>query len=340
MGRSEFVVKIFAAVCLLICAAGAVRAQEEDELTAKRRLMPSVGPGLRAVKEGADGNYYVLSSPGASVTEFDAAGKLLRRIPSYEEGKGPAPASPDLRAISFGEDMDVDAQGTVYVADRGATAIKIWDAKGNAREIKVNSPVALAALPEGEVAVSTLHEPHLVIVYDKNGRDVREFGDPEQISERPELNRFLNVGILVTDGGAHLFYGFPYLPEATVREFDRFGYAGEDYEFTGIDAWPEAQATRREIVKQEQRGDTPVFKRILTAVGVERGSSEVWMALGDKLLHFDKEGNRRATYLLYTPEGARLEANSILVEKDRLLVGSDPLGIYEFERPKKILDGK
>ena len=322
--------------------AGAQDLSQPDvgELIAKGRLFPTVGPGLRAVKRGADGNYYVLTAPATAVLEFDAAGKLLRRIPAYEEGKTPAPASQELRAITFGEDMDVDAQGTVYVADRGANAIKIWDVKGNAREIKVNSPVALACLPDGEVAVSTLHEQHLVTVYDKNGRDVREFGDAEQISERPELNRFLNTGILVTDGGAHLFYGFPYMPEATVRAYGRFGYAGEDYEFTGIDAWPEAQATRREIVKQEQRGDAPVFKRILTAVGVERGSSEVWMALGDKLLHFDKQGDRRATYLMYTPAEARLEANTILVEKDRLIVGSDPLGIYEFERPKKILDGK
>jgi hypothetical protein len=53
------------------------------------------------------------------------------------------------------------------------------------------------------------------------------------------------------------------------------------------------------------------------------------------LLHFDKEGNRRATYKIYTPQGARLEANTILVEKDRLIIGSDPLGIYEFERPDK-----
>lgn len=336
----EATVRILAGICLLACFAGCALAQDEGELTAKKRLMPSVGPGLRAVKRGTDGNYYVLTAPGPSVLEFDAAGKLLKPIPSYEESKSPGPASQDLRAIAFGEDMDVDAQGTVYVADRGANAVKIWTPQGDAREIKVNAPVAVAALPDAEVAVSTLHDPHLVTVYDKNGRDVREFGDPQQISERPELNRFLNTGILVTDGGAHLFYGFPYLPEATVREYDRFGYAGQDFQFTGIDAYPEAQATRREIVKQEKRGETPVFKRILTAVGVERGSSEVWMALRNNLLHFDKDGNRRASYLLYTPEGARLEANTILVEQDRLIIGSDPLGIYAFERPKKVLDDK
>lgn len=301
--------------------------------------MPTVGPGLRAVKRGVDGNYYVLTAPGPSAAEFDRAGKLIRRIPAYEEGKGPSPQSPQLAAITFGEDMDVDAQGTIYVADRGANAVKIWSAKGDARMVKVNSPVAVAALPDGEFAVSTLHEPHLVIVYDKNGRDVREFGDPEPISERPELNRFLNIGILVS-GGGHLFYGFPYLPEATVREYDRFGYAGQDFQFTGIDAWPAAQATRKEIEKQEKRGDTPVFKRILTAVGIEPGSGEVWMALGNNLLHFDNEGNRRASYLVYTPEGARLEANTVLVEQDRLIIGSDPLGVYEFARPQKILNNK
>jgi len=41
------------------------------------------------------------------------------------------------------------------------------------------------------------------------------------------------------------------------------------------------------------------------------------MAMEDTLMRFDKEGNRRATYLIYTPENARLDANVILVLKDR-----------------------
>jgi hypothetical protein len=328
-------VRILAGLCLLTCFAGCAFGQDEGDLTAKKRLFPGVGPGLRAVKRGADGNYYILSAPGSSASVFDAAGKLIKRIPAFEDSKGPSPQSPQLAAITFGEDLDVDAQGTVYVADRGANAVKIWDAKGNERVIRINGPISVAALPDGEVAVATVHEPHLVMVFDKNGRDVREFGDPEPISERPEVNRFLNIGMLATDGGGHLYYAFPYLPEATVRQYDRNGYGGQDIQYTGVDAWPAAQATRKEIERQEKRGDAPVFKRILTGVGVERTSGEVWMALGDKLLHFDKEGNRRATYLIYTPEGARLEANTILIEQDRLIIGSDPLGIYEFERPDK-----
>jgi hypothetical protein len=333
--RTGLIVRVAAVMCLLACLAGCSFGQEEGDLMAKKRFLPGVGPGLRAVKRGADGNYYVLSAPGSSASVFDAAGKLVKRIPPYEAAAGPAPQAASTTTITFGEDLDVDSKGTVYVADRGANAIKIWDSSGNASMVKVTGPVSVAALPEGEFAVATVHEDHLVIVYDKSGRVVREFGDPETISERPEVNRFLNIGMLVTDGAGHLYYSFPYLPEATVRQYDRFGYAGQDIQYTGLEAWPAAQATRKEIERQEKRGDAPVFKRIMTAVGVEPGTGEVWMALGNNLLHFDKEGNRRATYKIYTAEGARLEASTILIEENRLVIGSDPLGLYEFERPGK-----
>jgi hypothetical protein len=71
----------------------------------------------------------------------------------------------------------------------------------------------------------------------------------------------------------------------------------------------------------------------LTGVGVDRPNGEVWIALNNSLLHFDAEGNRRATYKIYTPQGARLEANTVLIEKDQLIIGSDPLGLYLFDRP-------
>ena len=325
--------RIPAALCLFACLASASFAQEEDELTAKARILPTVGPGLRSVKAGADGNTYVLIAPANYVSVFGKNGKLVRNVPSYADGAGPP--SPELRAIRFGESMDVDAAGTVYVADRAANAVKIWDAAGNARLAQVNAPLSVAALPDGEVAVATLREPHLVIVFDKNGRDVREFGDPEALTDRTDLNRFLNIGELATDVQGHLFYGFAYTPEPTVRQYDRFGYASLDVQYTAIDAAPEAQAIRREILRQEKKSGAPIFKRVLNAAGVDRDSGEVWMAVGNNLLRFDREGTRRAGYKLYTPEGARLEPNIILVEKDRLLIGSDPLGIYVFERPDK-----
>jgi len=301
---------------------------------ARQRVFPSVGPGLRSIKRGADGRLYLLASPSPGLLVFDRQGQQVLTV---SELPGADPSAKTGRAlITFGEDCDGDADGKIYVADRGANLIQVFSPDGTLlRSIFVKNPIAVAALPEGEVAVGTLREPHLVIVFDKNGRDVREFGDPESLAERQELNRYLNIGELATDAQGHLYYAFAYLPEPTVRQYDRLGYAGQDIQYTALEAMPAAQAARKEIQRQERRGDQPSLKRILTAVGVDRSNGEVWIALYNTLLHFDKEGNRRASYKIYTPQGARLEATAILVEPDRMMIGTDPLGIYEFDRPDK-----
>src|SRR5437899_4858583 len=328
------IVKVLAVMCLLACAAGSAAAQDEGDLIAKQRVFPGVGPGLRTVKRGADGRLYILASPSPGLLVFDAQGKQVLSINEVGVAQGGTGQGRSL--ITFGEDCDGTADGKIYVADRGAHLIQVFTADGTLlRSIPVKAPVAVAALPEGEVAVGTLREPHLVIVFDKNGRDVREFGDPEPLSEREDMNRFLNIGELATDAQGHLYYAFAYMPEPTVRQYDRLGYAGQDIQYTALEAMPAAQAARKEIERQERRGDQPVFKRVLTGVGVDRSNGEIWIALNNNLLHFDAEGNRRATYKIYTPQGARLEANVILVEKDRLIIGSDPLGLYEFDRPDK-----
>ena len=329
--------KVIAVLWLVLSAASSAAAQVDGELVAKRRVYSPIGPGLKAVRHGADGKFYVLASPNPGLIVFSADGKKLLAM---KEASGlQASALEELRRSAevltqFGEDCDVDGEGTIYVADRGANAIQVFAKEGrNLKTIPVSAPVSVAALPEGEVAVATFRDPSLVVVFNKEGRRVREFGDMDTLTERSELNRFLNIGELASDDQGHLYYGFNYFPEPTVRQFDRFGYAKQEVRYTALDAMPEAQALRREIERQEKRGDPPTFKRILTAIGVDRESGEVWMAMGDTLLQFDKEGNRRATYLIYTPDNARLEANVILVLKDRLIIGGDPIGIYEFDRP-------
>ncbi len=147
------------------------------------------------------------------------------------------------------------------------------------------------------------------------------------------MNRYLNSGYLATDTRGNIYYAFIFTPEPTVREYDRNGYASQTIQFTEIEAFAAAQAARKEIERQERKGKQPAFKPILTAIGVVRPSGEVWIALHNRLLRFDKDGYRKATYQLYTPDGTRLDADSIVVEKDRILIGNDPLGIFEFERP-------
>jgi len=336
MNVSNLLFKSCASLCVLAATAAIAPAQYEGELTAKRRLFPEVGVGLRAIKRGDSDQTYVLSSQGVMV--FDAKDHKLLTIgsPAADVFTSKTIASGATAAArqSFAEDFDVDAAGQIYVADRAANLIVEYSADGNRlKSFHVNAPLSLAALPDGEVAVATLHDPHLILVFDKNGRDIRDFGELEEISSREDLNRYLNSGYLASDARGNIYYAFIYTPEPTVRQYDRNGYASQTIQFTEIEAFAAAQAARKEIERQEHKGKQPAFKPILTAIGVVRASGEVWIALHNRLLRFDKDGYRKATYQLYTPDGTRLDANSILVEKDRILIGSDPLGIFEFERP-------
>jgi hypothetical protein len=334
--------KISVALCLLACALHRTAAQdlappqslETKELTANRKLFTEVSSGLRAIREGPDGRIYLLVSPQPGILVFEANGKPLMQIGAALSSIAGVKTRP--AGITFGEDCDVDSEGRIYVADRGANAVLIFSKDGTLlHSIPVTTPVSLAALPDGEVAVTTWRDPHLILVFDKNGRDVREFGEPEPMSDRDDLNRYLSTGLLATDAQGHLFYAFPYMPEPTIRQYDRFGFAGQEIAYAPIDALQVAQATRKEIQRQENRREPPLLKRNLTAITVDRSNDEVWVAMHHVLLHFDKEGNGVASYLLYTPQGSPLEITSILVNKERLLIGSESVGVYEFLRPDK-----
>src|SRR5215472_5128430 len=76
--------KVFTGIFLLasMCAGAATRAQEPEDidLSAKQRILPTIGPGLRAVRQGADGQLYVLASPSPGLVVVDTKGKQLLSI--------------------------------------------------------------------------------------------------------------------------------------------------------------------------------------------------------------------------------------------------------------------
>jgi hypothetical protein len=322
-----------AALLPIACVLWAGASEIDDDLTATKRLFPGIGPGLRAVRHATNGNYYLLASP-VGVAIFDPNGKQLSII-------GAPPAAPVTNkagrsAIGFGEDCDVDAQGNVYVADRGYNLVTEFSLDGKQlRSFPADFLLSLAVLPEGEVAVSTLQSSHHVTVYGPDGKIAREFGEVESLSSRSDLDHSLNLGRVSSDPQGHIYYGFTYMPEPLVREFDRFGNASQDFVFTGVDAYPEASATRKAIDRAETTAEPPTFRQILTAFGVDPVNGDVWMGMHNTLVHFDKDGIRRSEYQIWTPKGAPLDATIILVEDNRLLIGSDPLGVYEFRRPDR-----
>ncbi len=165
----------------------------DDDLFATKRVFPSIGPGLRAVRRASNGNYYVLASPSVGIAIFDPQGKQLSVIGA------PPPAPVANKAgrsgIAFGEDCDLDAQGNVFVADRGYNLVTEFAPDGKQiRSFPVNAPLSIAALPEGEVAVSTLEAEHHVTVYNSEGKIAREFGDIESMSSRSDIDHLLNLG--------------------------------------------------------------------------------------------------------------------------------------------------
>ena len=73
-------------------------------------------------------------------------------------------------------------------------------------------------------------------------------------------------------------------------------------------------------------------KPVITAVGVDPVTQDIWAAIGKVVVHFDKSGSYLGEYFIATPEGAPLRVSAIIVEPDRLIVASDSRGIYEFTR--------
>src|SRR5260221_4023307 len=106
-----------ALTCVLAPGLASTASEVDDHLMARRRVFPSIGPGLRALRHGRDGKYYLLASPNVGIAVFDAQEKQLTVIgaPLTSPGSDKAANPP----ISFAEDCDVDAQGNLYVADHG-----------------------------------------------------------------------------------------------------------------------------------------------------------------------------------------------------------------------------
>ena len=201
--------------------------------------------------------------------------------------------------------------------------------------ISIPAPVSVVFLPGGEIAVSSPTGEHLITVYDLAGNVVRDFGDREEIADQAEINSQVNFGHLAADGAGNTYFAFDYLPEPTVRKFDHAGLSGHgDFPH---DAGISSPRRRRPAKPSRARKPVaPSLHRIISAIGVDPQTQDIWLAIGTLLMHFDKEGQRIASFRTFTPGGARLEPSMILVEPDRLLIGSDPQGTYEFPKPAKL----
>ena len=173
MRRRASISRLLISLALCALAAGALPAQvpqTELSLNAKRRLFPSVGLGVRGIKGGPDGRYYVLTA--RAVLVFDAAGSKVEEVPA------PPPPGKKADVLKYGEAFDIGDDGRIYVADRGANALRVFTPAGApVLNVSFPSPTGIVALSGGEFAAATSMAAHLVSVFDMNGTEVRTFGD-------------------------------------------------------------------------------------------------------------------------------------------------------------------
>jgi hypothetical protein len=187
-------------------------------------------------------------------------------------------------------------------------------------------------LPRDQFAICSATADHLISVYDLQGKLQHEFGELADLSDDAELNHRLNAGHLAKDKAGILYFAFRYLPEPTVRKYDpASGSLVDELSLTTLDLAPMAQSARQEIARASA-GKPVRAHEIISGFGVDPENQEFWLALGNLLMHFHNADNKMATSRVYATDRGRMVPNFILVEKDRLLLGNDPLGIYEFPR--------
>jgi hypothetical protein len=311
-------------------AAAPVPDQDQEfsrDLLARARVFPEVGPGVAAIKSDSAGRYYVLADPANAIAIYQADGKRIGQIPN---------ANSRGAKIVYAQDIDVDSKGRLFVADRGANAVKIFEPDGSLdATIPVTAPISLVALSGGEFAVAGLRSAQLVNIYDAQGKLARGFGEIPAAIAGASRNQSLSPGRIYGDMVGHIYFVFSNMPDLTLRRYDRFGYANYEASLPASEFTPQAEAKRWTTITIEQ-GDVPSsMKPAIRALGADPITQELWIAIGDELVHFDKDGNRRASYRTSTKEGVRIDASAILVERNRILIAADPMGIFDFVLPER-----
>ena len=227
-------------------------------LHARGRVFPDVGRGAEAIERDAAGHYYVLAAPASVIWIYSADGKRIGQIPSAQAVN---------TEMKYAVDFDRDAvSGRIFVADRGANAVKIFSATGALEaSVPVNAPMSVVALAGGEFAVVTLRSDHLVRVMNEHGKLLRSFGniadavsDPSQLTV-PAISASadstagyaagystsappayaMDIGKLYSGAPGDIYFAFTSLKDPKFRKYDRFGYAGYEAEVSAKDLIPD-----------------------------------------------------------------------------------------------------
>jgi len=213
---------IFSIAILSACFAAGPRPAAAQHLQtiieSRGKDFPGVGAGVTALKRDSAGRYYVLAQPPTVISVYGADGGLLLQIPN---------AKSSGTVIRYAVDIDLSPEGQLYVADRGANCIEVFERDGSlVTRIPVVAPTSIVALSGGQVAVTSLVSKRLVTILDSRGKLVRSFGDPNDLIENSEKQSLINLGKISGDSAGGIYFAFTSVPDRTLRKYDRYGYVG------------------------------------------------------------------------------------------------------------------
>lgn len=86
-------------------------------------------------------------------------------------------------------------------------------------------------------------------------------------------------------------------------------------------------------VNLDRNRDTDEKAPTISAMAFDPDTNQLWVAIGNRLLAFDKDGQLVETSGIATPGETTMHANSLIVERDRILIATDSSGVLSFGRP-------
>jgi hypothetical protein len=290
------------------------------DLPARGRVLPEIGAGVSVIKKDAAGRYYILAAPAKSIGIYQADGKRVGLLPN---------ANSHGATIAYAQDFDLDSSGRILVADRGANAIKIFAPDGSLENsFAFALPLSVIALPDGSCAVKSLLSGGTYFrVFSREGKSLRSFGTPPPSPSN---------GPIYGDRLGHIYLAFTDTDVPTVRKYDAWGSAVYEFSLSSGDFRPPADRKQWTKITIEKGAAPASAKPAVQAFAADPESQDVWVAIFDQLVHFDPQGNRRASYRTSTAEGGRIEPGALLIEHTRILVADRELGIFDFPLPERL----
>lgn len=311
-------------VILLSVSPSATFAQ--DELRPERQIAVESGRGTLAVKQDpTTKRMYVLNRLDRCVWIYDAARKMVGRISSA--GMGPADLFEPV-------DFAVDRGGNVIVAD-GLNAVKIFSPDGHLlRSFPFFRPRSVAVLGDGRILVSGFPRDSLMSVFDLDGRPIGSIGTPAQDDEDPFFNSVLNLGKIVVDDSDYVYYVFRHRFIPTVRKYTPNGQLiAEWHPQGGILQQISERATEEHLrIKAKPRKDYGA-RAVLYGAAFDPRTGMLWVAAGNQLTQLDNSGKTLRYFLLSGLLSGGLQADTVVVGDESILVGNYMHGLLEFRKP-------